>query len=98
MPDSVFSHSPSAYRPGLLVKYLGATNTKGSRWMASLSRGGHPETLAKATVSYQEGPDAAALAVVEKFNTANGTAWTVDPEALSLDGGNTFAYSCLPDC
>jgi hypothetical protein len=95
MPDSTSSHSPFVHRPGLLVKYAGATNTKGSRWMASLSRGGHPETLVRATVSYQEGPNAAALAVVEKFNVVNGTTWTVDPMALSMDGGNTYAYSCL---
>jgi len=94
MSDSISSHSPFVYRPGLLVKYAGATNTKGSRWMATLSRGGHPESLAKASVSYQEGPDAAALAVVEKFNTVNNTTWSVDPVALSMDGGDTFAYSC----
>jgi len=88
-------HSPSVYRPGLLVKYVGASNTKGSRWIASLNRGGDPKAQTKAAVSYQEGPDAAALAVVEKFNAVYGTAWIVDPVALSMDGGNTYAYSCL---
>ena len=89
------THSPTNYRPGITVKYLGPTDNKCSRWSASLIRGTEPEHRLRAIVTYQKGPDAAALAVVEKFNAVNGTAWTVDPMALSMDGGNTYAYSCL---
>ena len=90
------SHAPTNHRPGLTVKYLGPTDNKCSRWSASLIRGTEPEHRLRATVTYQLGPDAAAQAVVEKFNKQNGTAWIVDPMALSLDGGSLYAYSCGP--
>jgi hypothetical protein len=90
------THSPANYRPGLTVRYLSATDTKGSRWSASLIRGNDPEYRVRTTVPYQDGPDAAAQAVVEKFNTHHGTAWVVDPSAISLDGGDQYVYGCGP--
>jgi hypothetical protein len=89
------SHSPSQYLPGLLVKYAGATDTKGSRWIATLTRGVGAENRYRASVPYGDGPDAAAAAVVARFNEVMGTAWRIDPTALSLDGTTTFAYGCL---
>jgi hypothetical protein len=89
------SHSPYHYLPGLLVKYAGATDTKGSRWIATLTRGIGAENRYRASVPYADGPDAAAAAVVARFNEVMGTAWRIDPTALSLDGTTTFAYGCL---
>jgi hypothetical protein len=87
--------SPEHYVPGLLVRYRGATDTRGSRWVATLTRGAGPDWKLSATVPYQSGPDAAAAAVVAQFNVKHSTSWRVDPTALSLDGGDLYAYGCL---
>jgi hypothetical protein len=47
-----------------VVKYLGATDTKGSRWSARISRGS--EVTWRATVAYEDGPIEAALQACAK--------------------------------
>jgi len=86
------THSPSAYIPGAVVQYVGATNTRGSRWRASIRRGVGADNVWRASVPYADGPDAAASAVVDAFNAAMGADWRVSGAALSLDGGNLYAY------
>ena len=82
--------APSRYVPGVVVRYLGATDTKGSRWSASLDRGG--EHKWRAGVPYQDGPDAAVAAVLLKANAALGVSWSIQGPALTLNGGGIFAY------
>jgi hypothetical protein len=86
---------PKNYVPGLVVRYGGPTDTKGSRWNATLTRGTGAVNRYRASVPYADGPDAAAAAVIVRFNEVNGTAWRTDPTAFSLDGTVTFAYGCL---
>ncbi len=86
--------SPAAYVPGVLVRYLGATNSRGSRWQATLNRGAGAENRYRAAVPYADGPDAAAAAVVARFNECRDADWRILGAALSLDGGDTYAYPC----
>lgn len=88
------SHSPASYTPGLIVRYLSPTDTKGSRWQATICRGQGAENRYRVTVPYEAGPDAAAAAVVARFNESMGADWHVSGAALSLDGGSTYAYPC----
>ena len=83
---------PANYRAGAVVRYCGATDTKGSRWVATVIRGPGVENRYRVTVPYQDGPDSAVAAVVSRFNEVNGTAWIVDPCAASIDGGTTYVY------
>ena len=53
-----------------VVKYHGPTNTKGSRWIATIKRGGD-ETF-RASASFLDGPLVAAIAATRKF----GANWT----------------------
>jgi len=85
-------HSPFRYVPGLTVQYVPATDTKGSRWRAEIRRGSTAADCHRATVPYQDGPDAAAAAAVDRFNAAMGADWRVLGAALSVDGGNRYAY------
>jgi len=85
-------HSPFRYIPGAVVKYCAPTDRRGSQWAATIRRGQTRADLARAAVPYADGPDAAALAVVERFNRAMGANWRLIGAALSLDGGNAYAY------
>ena len=89
-------HAPFRYVPGCTVTYSGATETRGSRWVAVIKRGATAADRFRATVPYADGPDAAALAVVERFNRAMGADWRLIGAALSLDGGNVYAYPVGP--
>jgi len=85
-------HSPFRYVPGAVVEYRGATERRGSQWVATIRRGASASDRFRAAVPYAEGPDAAAAAVVARFNAAMGADWRVIGAALSLHGGNTYAY------
>ena len=85
-------HSPFRYVPGCTVTYKGATNTRGSQWVAIVRRGNQRADTFRASVPYADGPDAAAAAAVARFNDRMGAAWRVLGAALSLDGGTTYAY------
>lgn len=89
-------HSPFRYVPGCVVEYCGATNARGSVWRATITRGTNRADRFRATVPYADGPDAAARAVVERFNDATDNDWRIIGAALSLDGGNRYAYPTGP--
>jgi hypothetical protein len=89
-------HSPFRYVPGCVVEYCGATNTRGSVWRATITRGIDRADRFRVTVPYADGPDAAARAVVERFNDAMDADWRIIGAALSLDGGNRYAYPVGP--
>jgi hypothetical protein len=85
-------HSPFRYVPGCVVTYAPATNTRGSRWIATIKRGNATADRFRASVPYADGPDAAALAVVDRFNSAMDADWRIIGAALSLTGGDSYAY------
>ena len=85
-------HSPRVYVPGAVVEYRGATDTRGSRWRATIRRGNTAADKFCAVVPYADGPDAAARAVVDRFNIALAADWQIVGAALSLDGGDRYAY------
>ena len=63
-----------------VVRYHGPTNTRGSRWIATIKRGGD-ETW-RASVPFQDGPVVAAIAATAKF----GVAWSpVDCHSIDSD-------------
>ena len=86
--------SPANYTAAAVVKYTGATSTKGSRWTATIKRGSTKDDLTRALFPYADAPDAAALAVLTRFNANHELRhpWRITGPALSLDGGNTYAY------
>lgn len=53
-----------------VVKYHGPTNSRGSRWIATIRRGGGENW--RASVPFQDGPLVAAVAAAAKF----GANWT----------------------
>ena len=85
-------HSPNTYVPGAVVDYCGATDRRGSVWRATITRGNTTADRFRAVVPYADGPDAAARAVVDRFNRALDADWQLIGAALSLDGGNRYAY------
>ena len=98
LPETM--HSPFRYTPGAIVKYCGATDTRGSRWIATIRRGQTRADVVRVSVPYADGPDAAAAAVVDRFNDRMGNdtpdAWRVIGAAQSIDGGDTYAYPVGP--
>jgi hypothetical protein len=89
-------HSPFRYVPGCVVAYAPATDTRGSRWVATIKRGNTTTDRFRASVPYADGPDAAARAVVERFNHAMDADWRLIGAALSLTGGDNYAYPVGP--
>ena len=85
-------HSPRVYVPGAVVEYCGATDNRGAVWRATIRRGNTAADKFRAVVPYADGPDAAARAVVDRFNIALAADWEVIGAALSLDGGDRYAY------
>jgi len=67
-----------------VVKYHGPTNSRGSRWTATITRGA--DCKWRASVPFSEGPIAAALAAAEK----GGADWTptschsIDPDTYAV--------------
>ena len=94
------NHAPSAYVPAVAVAYMPPTDTRGSQWRATLTRGTGDANRWRARVPYNAGPDAAAAAVVARFNETmgndHGDAWHVFGAALSLDSGSAYAYAVGP--
>jgi hypothetical protein len=88
------SDSPAAYVPSAVVAYQGPTDRRGSRWVATITRGQGSVNRFRVAVPYEQGPDAAAAAVVARFNECMGAEWRVTGPALSLDGGTRYAYPC----
>lgn len=86
------SHSPSAYVPGAVVRYAGPTDTRCSQWIATIARGTTAADKVRASVPYNDGPDAAVAVAVRRFNAKLDADWRVLGPALSLDGGTTYAY------
>ena len=91
---------PFRYVPGCSVEYRGPTHTLGGRWVAVIRRGRERSDQYRATVSFNEGPDAAAHAAVDRINAdlaADGLGpWQVLGAALSMDGGDRYAYPIGP--
>jgi hypothetical protein len=84
--------SPNTYVPGAVVEYRGATDTRGSLWVATIRRGNTAADRFCAAVPFADGPDAAARAVVDRFNRVMDADWRLIGAALSLDGGDRYAY------
>jgi hypothetical protein len=63
-----------------VVRYHAPTDTKGSRWFATIKRGG--DEIWRASVPFQDGPLVAAMAAAAKF----GADWTpVDCHSIDPD-------------
>lgn len=94
------SSHPAHYVPGCSVEYRGPTDTKGAVWAAVIKRGRDRADQYRATVSFAAGPDAAARAAVDRFNAElipDGLGrWQVLGAALSIDGGDRYAYPVGP--
>ena len=88
--------SPSRYVPGCVVKYRGPTNTQGSKWTATIRRGSQREDVFRASVPFNQGPDAAAQAAIEKINQKMDFDWIVLSFPQSIDGGDTYSYPVGP--
>ena len=94
------SSAPFRYVPGCSVEYRGPTSARGSRWVAVIRRGRQRSDCYRASVSFADGPDAAARAAVDRLNAelfADGLDhWQVLGAALSMNGGDTYAYPVGP--
>ena len=66
-----------------VVRYHGPTDTRGSRWIATIKRGG--EEVYRASVPFEDGPVTAAIAAAAKF----GADW-VPVDCHSIDD-DTYA-------
>ena len=92
--------SPAHYVPGCAVEYRGPTDTRGSQWVAVIRRGRNRTDCYRAAVPFANGPDAAACAAVDRFNAElipDGLGrWQVLGAALSMDGGDRYAYPVGP--
>ena len=93
---------PFRYVPGCAVEYRGPTSRRGSRWVAVIRRGRDRGDQYRATVSFNDGPDAAAHAAVDRINaelfadSRLEDAWQVLGAALSMDGGDRYSYPVGP--
>ena len=94
------SHSPFRYVPGCAVEYRGATERRGSAWVATIRRGHERRDCYRAAVPSPDGPDAAARAALARFNAALNAdgfdSWVLLGAALSMNGGNLYAYPVGP--
>ena len=72
---------------GIVVKYLGPTNHRGSRWAASLYR--DPDTTWRASVPYADGPLAAAQLLLDK----QGLTWQLGDVSSIAD--STYCIACV---
>jgi hypothetical protein len=89
------AYSPSAYVPGAIVEFKVRANGA-AVWTATINRGAGSLNRYRAYVPSADGPDAAVTAVVDRFNSVNDSTWIVLGPALSLDGGNRYAYPVGP--
>ena len=92
--------SPAHYVPGCSVEYRGPTNTLSGRWVAVIRRGRKRSDCYRVTVPFNDGPDAAAWAAVDRINAdlaSDGLGpWQVLGAALSMDGGDRYSYPVGP--
>ena len=92
--------SPANYVPGCAVEYRAPTDTRGSQWVGVIRRGRNRSDCYRAAVPFADGPDAAACAAVDRFNAElipDGLGrWQVLGAALSMDGGDRYAYPVGP--
>jgi hypothetical protein len=74
----------SGSRACAVVKYHGPTNTRGSRWIATIKRGGGE--IWRASVSFQDGPITAAVAAAGKFgaNWEPVSCHSIDPDTYAI--------------
>jgi len=74
----------SGSHPAIIVRYIGPTNTRGSRWLATLKR--DSETTWRGYACFEDGPLAAALELLNK----QGLDWSlkdcasIDPDTYSI--------------
>ena len=67
-----------------VVRYHGPTNSRGSRWIATIKRGGGE--VWRASLPFSDGPIAAAVAAADKF----GATWqpvschSIDPDTYCI--------------
>lgn len=86
--DRVPSDSyPLCYAAGVVVTYHGPTDRRGAVWKGSIKRSPNDRAIT-ASVPSHDGPDAAAVAVLQKA----GLRWRLLP-AASVDGGNRYCYA-----
>ena len=96
------SSHPLRYVPGCSVEYRGPTDTQGGKWAAVIKRGRDRGYHYRATVPFAAGPDAAARAAVARLNDElladrpRAEHWVVLGAALSMDGGDRYAYPVGP--
>lgn len=91
------SHSPFHYVSGLLVSYKGPTDHRcSSQWVAIIRRGSNLSDRFRVSVTYDQGPDAAAAAVVALFNERMDADWQILGAAICLDNGSSYAYPAGP--
>ena len=96
------SSHPFRYVPGCSVEYRGPTNTQGGKWAAVIKRGRDRADQYRATVPFKDGPDDAARAAVARLNSElladrpRAEHWVVLGAALSMDGGDRYAYPVGP--
>lgn len=76
--------------PTVTVRYQGPTNTRGSRWSATLKR--DRQTTYRASVPYDEGPVAAFNALRRKHVAELGD-WTLKAAGVA-DQGDTYFFLC----
>ena len=86
--DRVPSDSyPRCYAAGVVVTYCGPNGRRGAVWRGSIKRSPNERAIT-ASVPSHDGPDAAAVAVLQKA----GLTWRLLP-AASVDGGNRYCYA-----
>ena len=93
------SEFPFRYVPGCSVEYRGPTDADGAVWAAVIRRGRDRCDQYRAAVPFADGPDAAAWAAVALFNADLPDPvdrWQVLGAALSMDGGDRYAYPVGP--
>ena len=86
---------PKHYTAGLTVKYHGPTNTRCSRWVATLVR--DSQTKVNAWVPFDDGPDYAAADCLRKLESSLGIVWVVKCPAAYMDNGSTYVYCVGPE-
>jgi hypothetical protein len=83
-------HYPSPCVPGCVVKYHGPS------WIATIRRSTDRQDAFSASVPFNEGPDAAVQAAVDKINRKMGFDWVVLSFPQSIDDGTTYSYPVGP--
>ena len=91
------SYSPFNSLPGALVEFRGPTRSSGSKWRATITRGSGAEDRWRASVAYQDGPDAAVEKLLQRFNECHGSQWIMHGTPLSIGNGDVYVYPVGPE-